>query len=589
MKIHLRPLIALTATVVVFASGCAGNDDKPGASTPTPVPTAGPTATPVDSDLAFALNGGGCYPTGSIGVVTDMLVLIDPEWSPVVNGMVVSSAPVVVRGLIMGGHGDLGGDFPSTHVRSDQNTFVRLDDADAGFYATGNPEELALEWEAGAFPDWAWGSPGDHVTALGRWIFDCGHPGASGGHCSVSDDTGCVLDSDCRPPNCPECDPTETCVGVQFGYSSEMHPPYASAVVREGRGGIVSTEPDANGVPATRADVFVSTYGGGAGDACILTHHDNALDLLSTECFPLSQPVATAVINSRDFTFDVPLPPQPDGGRPAWRVEERPAPGGVGAALDVQAVLDAPTPKLAVTVRLTQPTDQGLPTGYAATLFAGWDNDPTPLTHVRLTVDAAVIHNALQPVTPSVTKNCSGNQTACSTDADCPSGETCLGAGPIKRWRLQAAVNGEWRELSGLESVDTGDVISQALVFDQYLPADGEIHLIANGVSEECISAYFGKSLASDLVVLGFAKGLLCLATTPKSAGEVDARYAAPDFGGGSGIMEYETSSTGGEGGTCSATTSQLCLIDADCPALEQCNTTGGAFALRYRIERLTN
>jgi hypothetical protein len=358
-------------------------------------------------------------------------------------------------------------------------------------------------------------------------------------------------------------------------------------VIREGRGGIVSDAAGAHAVPATRADIFVSTYAGGAGDDCVLTHHDNPLELLSTECFPPAEPVAAAHLNSRDFIFDVPLPPKPADGRVAWRVEDHPTPGGVAAGLDVQPHVDDAVPRLEVHVTLTQKNGGMLPSGYAATLYAGWENDSAPLIHVRVSIDAVVIHNALQPATPSVPKGCSTSGAACTTSADCPSGELCFGAGAVKSWRLQAAVNGEWRELSGLGSVSSGDVIPQSVVFDQYLPADGEVHLLANGDAEDCIHTMLGKALATDLAELGFDKGLECLMTTPHNSGEVDARYTGPDFGAGPAF--YETVSGGGDGGNCSATADHLCLIDADCPAGETCQMTGGAFALRYHIERVAD
>ena len=51
--------------------------------------------------------------------------------------------------------------------------------------------------------------------------------------------------------------------------------------------------------------------------------------------------------------------------------------------------------------------------------------------------------------------------------------------------------------------------------------------------------------------------------------------------------MSYVTPSIGGDGGTCSTTTSQLCVVDADCPMGETCNVTGGAFKLHYTITKL--
>jgi len=48
--------------------------------------------------------------------VLDMLVLVNPEWAPLVNGMTVASTPITVHGTVQGMHGDTSGDFPATHV-----------------------------------------------------------------------------------------------------------------------------------------------------------------------------------------------------------------------------------------------------------------------------------------------------------------------------------------------------------------------------------------------------------------------------------------------------------------------------------------
>jgi hypothetical protein len=601
------PLFRMTqktlVLVVVSATLCACGDEDEGprmmptatrTATVTPTNTPVPTATPIRSDLAASANGGGCYPAGTTPNLLDILTLVNPEWAPVVNGTSVDSIPVLIHGEVVSTHGDIGGDYPATHVRSDQVTLIALDAADAGRLATGNftneaedapPGTIGLEWEVGAYPAWAWAGEGDRIVALGRWIFDCGHPGATVGHCSVTEVQSCILDADCRPPNCATCGAAESCAGVHFGYRSELHPPQATAVIRQGRGGIVSADPGATSVPATRADVFVSGNGGGAGDRCILTHQAQATDLLAVECFPLSQPVAP--INGSDFEFDVPLPAQPPGGRPTWQLIDRQAPGGVASRVDISAATADGSPHLTVHVRMTEATNDGMPTGYAGTLFAGWDKDSGAFTHVRLTVEAVRILNALQPAAPVVPRTCSASGTPCRTAVECPDTETCVGVGPVKSWHLQAAVNGEWQELVGLESVTTGDLIPEALVYDQYLPADGTLRLVANGVSEECVSTMLGKSLATDLAELGFTQGLACLASTPRSPGTLDISYPAPDFGTGGATMEYEIASAGGEGGHCATTTGLACVVDADCPSSETCVATGGAFALRYRIERV--
>src|SRR3989454_2938665 len=174
-------------------------------------------AVPIDSDLGASSLGGGCYPTGINPALTDMLVLVNPEWAPIVNGTMVASTPVLIHSTVQGMHGDTSGDFPATHLRADVNHFVLLDASDADRLATGNGDGLIhTEWEAGVYPAWAWTGTGDRVVALGRWIFDCGHPGATAGRCSVSTAQPCVLDGDCRPPTCSGCGNMETCVSPHF-------------------------------------------------------------------------------------------------------------------------------------------------------------------------------------------------------------------------------------------------------------------------------------------------------------------------------------------------------------------------------------
>src|SRR2546428_2641751 len=105
-------------------------------------------AAPVNSDLATAQLGGGCYPTGINPAVLHMLVLVNPEWSPLMNGMTVASTPITVHGTVQGMHGDTSGDFPATHVRADVNHFVLPDAADADGPPTGNDDlHPHFEWE----------------------------------------------------------------------------------------------------------------------------------------------------------------------------------------------------------------------------------------------------------------------------------------------------------------------------------------------------------------------------------------------------------------------------------------------------------
>ena len=585
-------------------------------------------AMPPDSDSAAAQNGGGCYPTGISPGLFDLLRLVDPEWAPVVSGMTVDSTPVYFHGTVDTFHGDTGGDFPATHVTSDAVFDITLDPADVDLAGTGNtPGMLGVEWEHGSLQPFAWPGVGDRVVALGRWIFDCGHQDSTPGNCSMTTGQACLLDSDCPSG--------ETCENEHFGYESELHPPQALASIRTGRGGLIRRDLTQPPAPATRADIFVSADGGGVGDRCILTHRDPPTALLNVNCFPLAEPVAP--INGQNFTFDLPLPPRPDGVRGvARRLVTYPTPGGGPAAkLRVRRRVFDPEPHLEVTVRMTRTVRGALPTGFAGTIFAGWRRNSTPLTHVRVTVQAIDVHNPLKPVVPIAPKTCSATGPACSTDGDCtdperPSctflggtskvcqrpcdvtgdcrpptcascgtSETCLGQGPVTDWAMQAALNGEWQRLTGLEDVTAPGAIAQSpsLVYDQYLRADGQVRIQAHGVSKECVDAILGKSLGSDLAQFGLTRGLDCLTSRGHTSfggsrsyfpGTIDETYPGPDFGAGmTGTMDYAVTSTGGDAGHCSLTTSMLCVYDEDCPSSESCTIVGGAYDLQYRIERL--
>jgi hypothetical protein len=520
-------------TALVFLIAC-GDNDRPHVSP--------------DSNQAAAANGGGCYPISPMAMVVDMLQLTDPEWTPV-DGPNIDTNPVYVHGIANHAHGDTGGDFPFTHGRPDMTAEITPDLDDAWRLATGNLAgehgEMEYEWENGAYPTWMIPGDGDRVVVFGRWIFDCGHPGGAPGHCKAATATECNLDSDCASD--------DRCVDQRFDYTSEIHPPRAVAVMRGGRGGIVADA--GTPVDATRADVFVSPNGGGAGDRCMLTHYDVDKLLLDVQCFPLTQPVTD--INSHDFSFDIPLPARPAGAHATWRVVDHPEDvfGGVEAAVDVAAFESDPSPHLAVTVKMTHSTPAGMPTGYASTIFAGWDAPAaSQLVHVRLTIDAIAVSNALKPATTIV--------------RDAPG------------WRAQAAANGEWQALTSLDQVHTGDVIAQGLVFDQYLPPSGELRLTANGVSSSCIDTLYNTNLSDAVAQLGFGPGGACLMASNPNPGAIDVTYAGPTFGAGT----HETFSQHADGGHCSITPGE-CIDAADCPMGEQCTAAGTAFSLRYHIE----
>jgi hypothetical protein len=170
----------------------------------------------------------------------------------------------------------------------------------------------------------------------------------------------------------------------------------------------------------------------------------------------------------------------------------------------------------------------------------------------------------------------------------CPAGEACLAlGGPTPGWQVFLEVNGNWTTLTGLDAIAAPTTVTQAAGFDVALPAGASLHLHTSGKSLACLEAQlYGRSLAKDLALYGLTNGALCLADMSKDIGAFDVSYTGPDFGSGGSSMTYATPSVGGDGGTCSTTTTQLCLKTADCPSGETCVVTGGSYKLHYTITK---
>ena len=71
-------------------------------------------------------------------------------------------------------------DDPITHHSYDVNIDVTVDRPDdflTGVSRDGTAEQgtIHMERESSSFPEWAWPRPGDHVQALGSWVWDCDH------------------------------------------------------------------------------------------------------------------------------------------------------------------------------------------------------------------------------------------------------------------------------------------------------------------------------------------------------------------------------------------------------------------------------
>jgi hypothetical protein len=484
-------------------------------------------AAPIDGNLALVVNGGGCFPI-SLAQATDpsrvleRLLLVDPEWSlmnPVVVPPGVDPRRVAVHGLVIEAHGDMDGDFPETHVSADQVTLIQVDPADERFLARANYNNPAgvpliqIEWESGAYPPFAWPGEGDRVVAQGRWIFDCGHPDPRPGFCTNPPGL-CLLDSDC---------PGGACVGTQFNYFTEIHPPVAEAVIRASPEASVGPARSGDAAPAVRADVFASNFGGAAGDACVLQHRDIAPapvpgTLLAANCYPLAQPVGA--LNDADFEFDLPLPPRPQGGSPIWTVEPQPDHAPLRQASQIiTPVLDGPSPHLAVRILLSRPIGGALPDGYAATIRGGWRREQDAgLSRVRVTVEGITVLDPRKEV----------NGLTSPPDA----GTAPTGPFWVPGWRMQASVNGHAQRLTSLQSIATESMgffpQDPPLVFDEALPPGGQLRVHADGTSSTCVAFLMGRSFGEDLTTVGFDVSAACLTSNDNDIGAVDVSQPLP-------------------------------------------------------------
>ncbi len=505
-----RVALAVGSSLAVLFS-CAGNGSGTAAAR-----DAVAAAAPVDSATALP-PGGGCHPVGLLATGEAQFPLVNPEWAPVApvpDGASPFSAPVVLHGAVTDSHVSRE-DFPSTHVTFDQNTSIAVDPQDAGLVATGNAREdgeLELEWETGSYPAWAWAAPGDRLVAAGRWIFDCGHPDPEPGRCAIGG-AACVLDSDCGPQG-------GTCGGTRWNYRSELHPPYAAAAIRSGRAAVLAPADGARGpaVPVGRADVWVSPDGGGAGDACVVTFKPDFASFIGAPCFPLSAPLAllppeAPPLAASDFAFDIPLPPR-TGAKVVTQVVPRDLPGGaaaVPARLELQPLPDDPSPRVHAVVHLTEPDASGrLPTGFAATILAGWRAGPrAALAHLRVTLQGVTVLDPLKaPPYPGV---------------PVPDG-----------WVMEASVNGDWQQVGGLDGVGPssgGAVFPVSAAFDEVVAAGGTVPLVASAASRACNDTLFGHRLLDDLARFGFDTNaaFACLSDRKEpDAGSVTASIPVP-------------------------------------------------------------
>jgi hypothetical protein len=206
----------------------------------------------------------------------------------------------------------------SYHVNADGTTGAQPDMEVEWDNASYMDEKEGFQRIWGAVPEFVWPSYGDRIWLLGRWIFDCGHPGT------------------------PSSDPSNTQL-VKF--ETEIHPPRALVTYRlfhtaldsmprqrisepsypEPQSYLPVTGVPQSGVatfptwvPLTEADIFVSGNGSAANDLCSVVAaspaYTNANVALNGNGYTTcgnghTNPVAA--VNDRNYVFDI-YPPVTD-------------------------------------------------------------------------------------------------------------------------------------------------------------------------------------------------------------------------------------------------------------------------------------
>lgn len=282
------------------------------------------------------------------------------------------------------------GDNTLNHHTEDFNFFVVPDDHNPlasdpngdysyllaqGNFQTGEPKEHgrieveneygALPWNDAAdsgyygIPPWVWPNTGDRAIVEGYWIYDCGHN-----------------------------DP---------GFRSEIHPAWMVVALRNmmqssmargsNREGWVAPlhSDDASYSPVTKADVWISSYGGEAVE--------DSLDEFGPNGEDWWQPV-----NSRDYDFNIPAPPKPAGlpadAQPVIQIQEPPGdywrpPGAVGPSFD-QSNMSTFERNGRTFVHVHIPfmtVSDAVYMLFAKTIIIGWDVPAPDTLHLRITVN----------------------------------------------------------------------------------------------------------------------------------------------------------------------------------------------------------
>lgn len=312
-----------------------------------------------------------------------------------------------------------GGDDPTTHDAFDLNFNVL---PDAGYEqllgglesaATGNFEgngeetgRVHLERESTSVPQWSWPEAGDHVQAMGSWVWDCGHwdPG---------------------------------------GERTEIHP--FRALWDERAPSARSPYGESEG------DLYVTTDATPAGQIAECAHKTKG-DQAAYKACSFTQPNWLDV--SGDYTLTLAAPPRPPGATSlAVRVVDR------GSTVDPHWTSTIAAGRLTLRFHLSSPP--GTRMIVAKQVFLGWRPSHAAAlpVHLRLTFTKLLTRRAMDPGCPNAAPTCNSVETTRGDQITKPPGE----------WLVYTDVAGIWSLWPRVLAAKDGSVFPLRYSTDLYV------------------------------------------------------------------------------------------------------------------------
>ena len=234
-----------------------------------------------------------------------------------------------------------------------------------------------------------------------------------------------------------------------------------------------------------------------------------------------------------------------------------------------------PTPSIHVTVPMTVPIKGKMPNIFAQSILATWKKDKTKLKHVQVQFTGLTVNNPVKDSTQPVPQVCAHpttgpTTTTCTVDSDCAAGtcaadaskqchanseceadrflQRCVTLHRRRHARVAPLGRGQWRlggvcravaardaraiPIATVHETEHSPDVEEKFKFDEYVPADGSIHIKVSGRSFDCLHGLFGHNLKELLGFYGFTDGGECLLNGGShDAGTVDITLNGPDFG----------------------------------------------------------